>query len=455
MEFLSLLLMPGLALWAVIGMRNSSMHTLTALFVVATACMPEQLFSLRAGGLNWTIDRLVLLAIIGCAIFALRRQEFRLCPLEFTDVMLLAFCVWLGLRTVSQPLGSVDKYQPHTLMHLINGYGIPIFLFFVLRSMRIEPDRLKIPYWILVGLGLYLSITAILEAGKFWSLVYPKFIADSTLGIHFGRARGPMLQSVRLGVCLLASWSVLTVFSIWSLPGSKRRWIFALGTLPLFWGAILVTYTRSIWMGLLLVLAMLVVLCLRGRLRQSLIATGLVGSLVLGIAFGPSLVAFKREYSAAETLESTKMRAAFAYVSVEMFKQRPLAGYGFNQFNIANKEFLSDRSTNIRLESIRHYVHHNSFLSLIVDLGLIGFTLFAVALAALVRQVWALWRTTDAPSWARGIALTALCILAVHLIQMAFHEVSFSSIENTLAFSALGMAAGARRQLSEHGPINS
>ncbi len=44
---------------------------------------------------------------------------------------------------------------------------------------------------------------------------------------------------------------------------------------------------------------------------------------------GPNLVAFKREYSEAETRESTYMRAAFAYVSWQMFLDRPIEGFWF------------------------------------------------------------------------------------------------------------------------------
>jgi O-antigen ligase len=161
---------------------------------------------------------------------------------------------------------------------------------------------------------------------------------------------------------------------------------------------------------------------------------------------GPDLVAFKREYSAAETRESTYMRAAFAYVSLEMIKDRPVAGFGFNQFQVYNPPYLSDRSTNIRLESIRGYVHHNSFLSLLVDLGIIGFSLYAFVILSCIREAWRLWRAQAIPRWARGIGLSALAISGVHLAQMAFHEVSFSTIENGFLFASFGLVVAARRQ---------
>jgi O-antigen ligase len=168
---------------------------------------------------------------------------------------------------------------------------------------------------------------------------------------------------------------------------------------------------------------------------------------MLGLAIkGPDLIAFKREYSAAETRESTYMRASFAYVSWKMFQDRPLTGFGFNQFQVYNRPYLADRSTELRLESIRGYVHHNSFLSLLVDLGLVGFVLYMTVVAAFSRRIWQLWFAAGAPSWARGIAITSACVVGVHLIQMAFHEVSFSAIENTMLFGAWGLVAACHRQ---------
>jgi len=162
---------------------------------------------------------------------------------------------------------------------------------------------------------------------------------------------------------------------------------------------------------------------------------------------GPSLVAFKREYSEAETLESTRMRGAFAYVSWKMFQDSPITGFGFNQFQVNSKLYLDDRTTNIRLESIRGYVHHNSYLSLLVDLGLIGATLYMIAAVSLIRNSWVVWIHPMSSPMSRSISVFTFCIVVVHAIQMAFHEVTFSSIENTILMMALGMSQVCRDEL--------
>lgn len=162
---------------------------------------------------------------------------------------------------------------------------------------------------------------------------------------------------------------------------------------------------------------------------------------------GPSLVAFKREYSEAETRESTYMRAAFAYVSYQMIKDSPIMGFGFNQFQVYNRPYLDDRTTNIRLESIRGYVHHNSYLSILVDLGLVGGVLFAIVTVILLRNCWIVWMHPNAPPYARSSVVLAFCVIAVHAIQMAFHEVSFSSIEYTIMAFTVGISQALRDDL--------
>lgn len=435
-------------LWMFIALVRGSLPLSCALFLVATACLPAEFFSLDAAGLTWTLDRAWLVLIVLQFGIKWYRGELAELKLETTDLLLALFFVWLLARALTQPWGATLKAQPATLMHLINGYMIPLVIFAVLRFSNLSGKQLQPAMWCLGLLGLYLSVTAIFEIAHLWQFVFPKFIADRTLGIHFGRARGPMLQSVRLGVCLSAAMTCLVVFTVWLRPTSKPLWLACVGLLPLHMVAVFLTYTRSIWMGAAFIVALLVMCCLRG-LTKRLAITGLLAAMAVILAIkGPDVVAFKREYSAAETRESTYMRASFAYVSWKMFQDRPVTGFGFNQFQVYNGPYLADRTTELRLESIRGYVHHNSFLSLLVDLGLVGFCLYMAVLVAFLRRTWSLWKLNTAPQWARGISIVSAAVLGVHLLQMAFHEVSFSTIENTILFATWGLTAACHRQFA-------
>ena len=434
MEFVALLMGIAMLSWALFFVRFHNVPTGAILFLVATSVFPPEYLSFRFPGITLTLDRIWLGAIaIQFAVDWLQGKiKFR--SLKGTDLVLLTFMIWLFIRTVTTPIGSEIKGQPSTLMHLINGYLCPLFLYMLIRHVDLKLEMLWPAVGVLLLFGVYLSITAVLEVTKQWSFVFPPFIADSTLGIHFGRARGPMLQSVRLGMCLNFALAVLWTLPFWLHYRQKWAWLLVLSLTPLFVLAILLTYTRSIWMGTGAIVVVLMFTLLNGKSRIIAVGGLFVATVMAGLIIGPNLLAFKREYTEAETLESTRMRGAFAYVSYKMFLDKPLTGFGFNQFQVHNRPYLDDRTTTIRLESIRGYVHHNSYLSLLVDLGLVGGVLFFATAIAFWRSAWTLWIHPLSTPFYRSSAVLFFCVAAVHAIQMAFHEVSFSSIEYAILF---------------------
>lgn len=439
----------GLAaiVWVIALVRFHDVLTGTAIFLVATSCFPPEYLSIKVAGLSLTLDRAWLLALFCQFAYDIWNRRSRIRKLSGTDLWLLLFLAWLVVRTITTPIGQEIPGQPSTIMHLINGYLIPAGLYFFIRHANLEPRWIWPSVSVALLFGVYLSLTAILEITKQWSLVFPSFIGDPKLGIHFGRARGPMLQSVRLGVCLNFCLAILWVFPVWIFSRERWAWLMAICLTPLFLLGILLTYTRSVWMGAGAIFIILMCTLLQGKTRSVALASTLLVAVVGGLVIGPSLVAFKREYSEAETLESTKMRGAFAYVSLQMFQDSPITGFGFNQFQVQNRPYLDDRTTNIRLESIRGYVHHNSYLSLLVDLGLIGLVLFSILAANMIRGCWLLWMHPMSGVYARSSAVLGFCVMSNHAIQMAFHEVSFSSIENTVLMMSLGICQVFRDEL--------
>lgn len=430
------------SIWFFLALRYHDVVVGAALFLVLTSLFPAEVFGLDLAGLNITADRLWLVALGVQLFYNLKTGRMRWRGLQMADACLLVFLGWLVVRTAMHPLATI-RGQPSTVMHLMLGYLVPAVLYFAIRQSRVDMASLRAVWWALGIFGVYLGITAVLETLQWWSLVFPKCIADPTLSIHFGRARGPMLQSVRLGMFLCFCLAALWTFTWWLQRRHAWAWWLSAGLSPLLLGAGLLTKTRSIWMGMAAVTLVCVIMLLRGKVR-TLTLGGMLGGALLGVlVVGPNLVSFKREYSEAETRESTYMRAAFAYVSWQMIWDRPIIGFGFNQFQVYNRPYLDDRSTTIRLESIRGYVHHNSYLSLLVDLGLIGGVLYGLTALGFLKMLWRLSRQNDAPPWHQAAAVLAVCAVSVHAIQMAFHEVSFTSIENGLLALALGIAHSA------------
>jgi len=372
--------------WFVLVLRYNDMVVGAAIFLTVTSIFTSDFLAVHTGSMTLTLDRVWLFCLVIQLVYNFKTGRFVLREFQTSDICLAAFLAWLVARTLMEPLGEQIKGQPSTVMHLLNGYLIPAFLYWLIRFSRVDKKRIQPAIIILLIFGVYLGMTAFLEIAKMWSLVFPKHIADPTIGIHFGRARGPMIQSVRLGVCLNLCLAVLWTCVWWLHPKSKLAWGLVIAISPILLLGIYLTYTRSIWMGAAAIVIISMFTLLEGKIRAVALGGLFVSTVVAGLIIGPSLVAFKREYSEAETRESTYMRAAFAYVSWQMIFDRPIMGFGFNQFQVYNRPYLDDRTTNIRLESIRGYVHHNSYASLVVDLGLIGGVLYGITVIAFGRS---------------------------------------------------------------------
>jgi O-antigen ligase len=274
-----------------------------------------------------------------------------------------------------------------------------------------------------------------------WSLVFPRYIADPRVGIHFGRARGPFIQSVRLGLYLTAGLAAVWIPLVWQRVWGRAGMLLGLIGSGLMMVGLALTLTRSIWVGLIWGVGVIVAATF-ARQWRNFVLYSMVVLLLVAIPLKDTLLSFQREYGSQETLESTRMRASFAYVSWLMFLERPVAGFGFGHFPHEKEAYLNDRETELRLNSIRGYIHHNTYLSVLVELGLVGLMPFALLLICWFRQAWRLWNDRTLADGIRGHALLCMVLLGSCMTQMLFHEVSYSVFENGILFVATGLLSG-------------
>ena len=247
-----------------------------------------------------------------------------------------------------------------------------------------------------------------------------------------------MLQSARLGMYLLAGAAGTIALCTWIGKWNRVGVVAAALLMPLYAAATYFTYTRSVWLGAGTAATVTLLATLPGKWR-AVAALGVLSAAALVVAAkGDSLIAFQRDTSASDTAESTYMRASFAYVSWLMFQDQPVTGVGFGQFPRESTYYLSDRSSSLRLEQIRGYIHHNTFLSVLVELGIFGLLLLLGIYAIWTWQAWQLWSDGGLPFWVRAHGLMYLSLIGPYLLQMLFREVSYAPIENGLMFLFAG-----------------
>ncbi len=399
--------------WGAVYVRDGALWFGGLLFLVVGFCFGRSFTHFTLGSVPMTLDRLVM----GGLLLAYVLQRFlRRCdpkPPTWADLAMFAFAGLLVVSTFTHEWLVVDAHNTSPVWRLVAGFLMPIGLFWIARQSLLDNRGLGVIYGFLTLFGMYIAFTAIAEGTQQWWLVYPQYIADPKVGIHFGRARGAALQSQSLGlyldVLLLCAWAWRPYL------GRLGRSLLVL-LVPAFLAAIVLTYTRCVWIGL--VLGGMVVLWF--SLQKSWRPLLVLALLSMGLAatvYREQLVSLDREGGSEASRSSVAGRGAYTYVSWKMFLDRPLLGVGYGQFISSATDYLADRDVDLNLNDIRWQPNHNTFLMLLTETGLIGMGLFLSVLAGWTIMAWRLWRSEDAPEWARRQGLLLLGVLGAYLRQ--------------------------------------
>jgi exopolysaccharide biosynthesis WecB/TagA/CpsF family protein len=418
--------------WTAIIARRGSLLVGCGLLLVVSYALGHEFWHARIGPFPITFDRALLLGLLAAFAMHWRFGGLSIRSMTGSDWALAAilalFCASAALS--GQPDitdGVTSKWG-----RLITSFVLPAIVYIVIRQLPMARRDWSRTLAALVALGIYLACTGILEVGGLWSFVFPRYIADPSLGIHFGRARGPELNSVSLGLyltaCCLCAWTLV--------PDVQRRWqqLVLLVAMPLMAFGVLLTYTRSTWIGFAASALVVAGFHMPRRLRLPALAGGvLVGVLIAAMSWN-QLMDLKREGTAGDSEHSVDQRASFAYVSWRMFCDYPICGVGFGRFYDRKMPYLSDRSQQIELESIRGLHHHNTLLSVLTETGLVGLTAFVAVFLAWGRTAWRLATNMASSAWIRAQGVLLLALIVNYLCSAAFHDLTLLPSQELLLF---------------------
>lgn len=394
---------------------------------------------LGIGPVSLTVGRLLIAGLVLVLVWRWWQGLVPRRPIAGSDWLVALFVGFVTCSYLVTPLPVGIEPSVSATWRIIACFWMPAAAYLVLRCADFSERNWKL---VLAGLscfGVYLAVTGIAEVYGQWWAVFPRYISDSTLGPHFGRARGPALNSVSLGmflvVCFWAAWL------LWSRVGRCWRIV-----LPVVMGLMCVglyfTYTRSSWLALAATLAVIPLLQLPRAWRPVLLTGTQVVGLLGAVFVGGKLINMDRHDVNGPASHSVYQRESFLLVSMRMFADNPLTGCGFGRFYDRKLPYLADRSQQIELESIRELDHHNAFLSLLTETGLVGMSLFMALLVAWGRAAWQLARAGQRENWERAVGLFALAVLAVYAANAMFHDLTLLPSEQWLLFLAAGAAVG-------------
>ena len=412
------------------------------LVILTGAVFGPEFFSV-SGPIPITIDRLLLggmCALFGLMVLARRETVFVFNRVDVSAVILMSI---LFLSTISHDY-TIYKNLPASRLLFFN--LIPLALYFVIRNSRFNDANLKLVAGGLAGLGIYLSITAIFETRGLGGLVFPRYIMDPEFDEFLGRGRGPFLNPVSNGVFQVIG---LTSLWMWWPNAPTRRRVIILCLAAVMCLGIYSTFTRSVWLGLVVAAFLTVFLPAPRQSKGGMVVAAALAGIMLFPVIGEKLISFKRDTNVTltEMQNSARLRPLFLTVATRMFADRPLLGCGYGQYAREKFPYLQDPTSGQPLSATRGYFQHNIFLAMLAELGIVGLAALLFMLAMFARVAILTWNDPTIPFWRQRFGMLLLVFLSNHCVNGMFHEVSIIPMENMLMFF---LAAIANNVFSQH-----
>lgn len=322
-------------------------------------------------GLPVPPDRLLLGAALGLLLLGGGARELARLRWRAVHTAMVATVVWVLWSALAH--GSL--LTSYGFYAFVDRILMPSVLFTLAPILFERPEDRRLLIRTFVLLGLYLGATAVFEVLGPASLVLPRYIMDPTAGILFGRARGPFVDAeadgMVLALCLFAS--------LLSASQSRGRWRAASATAAVLSAiGVVLSLTRSVWIGTALGVLAVVVMIPSLRRRIALLVGGAaaaLGALLLAVpGLLPTVMARVTTQRSVYDRQNTNAAALRAIAA------HPVDGVGWVQFLGQATDWVRQADgypvTNVDIEI------HNVVLSRAAELGLVGAALWVACVLA-------------------------------------------------------------------------
>jgi putative inorganic carbon (hco3(-)) transporter len=358
-------------------------------------------------------DRLLLLGAIAMVVVRSRgahpRPRFRM---RLSHLLLLL----VSLYVVTSAVWAGTLSNREALFRMTDRFGLVPFLAFAVAPLAFRTQRHRQALVAtLVGVGAYLSLTALFETTGTTALVLPHFISDPSLGLHFGRARGPFLEAQTMGMALFACAIACCVgFTYWR--SREARALLAAVALLCMAGT-LFTLQRAVWVGVIAACAA-ALLSVR-RLRRYVVPAALGGCVlvVLLLAVVPGLSEKVSSRTGEQADRSLWDRQNLNAAALRAVDANPLFGVGWERWQDVGEPYLRTSPDYPVTGSVNGQIQvvHNVVLSNAAELGLLGTSLWLLALVAVFASALMRRGPPDHAAWRAGLVALGVMWVVVML----------------------------------------
>ncbi len=360
--------------------------------------------------------------------------------------LILALAVYFALSAAVSGFETRSEVSVH--YRLIGGYVFPFVVFYlILHGFNCDRDFKRLAVFF-AALSVYLTLTGWAEQWKVAALIWPEFINDPTVGIHWGRVRGPFVMSAAMGLALTYCFFNNLVLARNIVHARWFLYVVNAAMVPvIFW-----TKTRSVWLSFVVCCLVWAVYSRRRVSRVVSVCVFSAATLLVAVLNMHNFLSDDRERGGMTDTEPLLLRIGLAQMSWEIVREHPLFGVGFGHFRDYAPSYARDPASPFYAFGTTA-LEHNNLLSIAAETGLVGLGLYVAMVAVLLRYSIRLYRKL--PPGGPGFVSRDLLVLywiltAAYFVDGTFRETSDNPFANSLFFGlsavpvALDLLLGAK-----------
>lgn len=419
--------------------RSNLPAVVLAVWIVACAAFGGGFFLIRfAGFVDITIERLIFLIIMLLLVTGFFQGKVRIqrnIAIEIAMGMFLLVCLISMTQTGFLPV-SPDFISPWFVF--ITGYLFPFIIFVFAKNYIVNEKDVLVILHTLFYFGIYLCITAFLEFFDLKQFVFPRYIADPDVGIHWDRARGPFLNAPYNGVGIMIGF-----ISGLHLLQKKTDFssFFYQSALLLFFPAAFFTLTRAVYLMMLVTVIIFLGWYKTSFPKWKLISLPLAIALIIGVANSPRLLSTERREGGVYQVVEVDIRFALLERSAVLFLESPFTGVGLAQFMPAS--MFKYRGPIPAVAETSTPIQHNHLLGIATELGIPGILAYLTIIILILRRLKQLaGKLPETGIMGNNLRIVIFSIWCVYLIQNLFAEPSTGLFVNAVPFLFAGLADG-------------
>jgi O-Antigen ligase len=272
-------------------------------------------------------------------------------------------------------------------------------------------------------------VAVVVEVGKVVGHGYG-YVADNPAQVQ--RAVGPFGSPAVLGAVVGSGAALALAVFVWRGPPSLRRLAFL--SLLLDLPALFLTLTR----GPLIAAGAVALLILfsRARTRWPGVLAGIVLALTV-LATWTSITGTGLYKNRLSNQSNVEERVIIDRWSLELAGRKPILGWGYGSFDkVKDSANLSTGSSSIPYSEVIKYTSHNTYLTILVELGGVGLALLIIPWIVVARSSFRLIRADPESAW---LVVGFLGVLGVSAINAGTYDMRFFAIAWVLPWLALGL----------------